>query len=90
MAEFGSDEHIRSLSREKLEDLFCYVFYSRNDLNEIITMQSKKINELHKKVANQSKQLKGVQTALERRNCELDKLKAENTELREKLEERVE
>lgn len=90
MAEFGSDEHIKSLSREKLEDLFLYVFDSRNDLNVIITMQSKKIYELYKKVANQSKQLKGVQTALERRNCELDKLKAENTKLREELEGRDE
>lgn len=72
MAEFGSDEHIRSLSREQLEDLFRYVFNSRNDLNTIITMQSREINELRRKVARQAKQLKAVQTALERRNRTLD------------------
>jgi len=68
MAEFGSDEHIRSLSRRKLENLFRYVFDSRNDLNTIITQQDAEITELRRRVANQSKQLKAVQTALERRN----------------------
>lgn len=68
MTEFGSEEHVRSLSREQLEDLFRYVFNSRNDLNTIITQQDKEIAELRRKVANQSHQLKEVQTALERRN----------------------
>lgn len=68
MAEFGSEEHVRSLSREQLEELFRSVFNSRNDLNTIITMQSREIAELRKKVADQSHQLKEVQIALERRN----------------------
>lgn len=91
MAEFGSEEHVRSLSREQLEDLFRYVFNSRNDLQKIITWQSGEITELRRKVANQAKQLKEVQTALERRNQgevkarwqrTLDALKAENERLR--------
>lgn len=68
MAEFGSDEHVQSLSRRKLENLFRYVFNSRNDLNTIIRQQSQEIFDLRRKVANQAKQLKEVQTALERRN----------------------
>ena len=68
MAEFGSVEHIRSLSRRELENLFRYVFNSRNDLNTVITQQDAEITELRRRVANQSKQLKAVQTALERRN----------------------
>ena len=68
MAEFGSEEHVRSLSREQLEELFRSVFNSRNDLNTIIKQQSQEIFELHRKVADQSHQLKEVQTALERRN----------------------
>ena len=68
MPEFGSVEHVKSLSREELEDLFRHVFDSRNDLNTIITMQSREIAELRRKVADQSHQLKEVQTALERRN----------------------
>lgn len=68
MAEFGSVEHVKSLSRRKLENLFRYVFNSRNDLNTIITQQNAEITELRRKVANQSKQLKAVQMALERRN----------------------
>lgn len=91
MAEFGSDEHIRSLSREQLEDLFRYVFNSRNDLQKIIRWQSEEITVLRRKVANQAKQLKEVQTALERRNKgkvkarwqrKLDAAKAENERLR--------
>jgi dynactin complex subunit len=68
MAEFGSAEHVKSLSRRKLENLFHYVFNSRNDLNTIITQQSREIAELRKKVADQSHQLTEVQMALERRN----------------------
>ena len=68
MAEFGSEEHVRSLSRRKLENLFRYVFDSRNDLNTIVTQQSREITELRRKVANQARQLKEVQMALERRN----------------------
>ncbi len=92
--EFGSDEHVRSLSREELESLFRYVFNSRNDLNTIITMQSKEIYELYEKVANQSKQLKAVQVALEKRNQgevkarwqrAMDALKAETERLSEEV-----
>ena len=68
MAEFGSVEHVRSLSRRELENLFRYVFNSRNDLETIITQQSREITELRKKVANQAAQLKAVQMALEKRN----------------------
>lgn len=72
MAEFGSEEHVRSLSREQLEDLFRYVFNSRNDLNTIITQQDAEITELRRRVARQAKQLKAVQVALEKRNRSLD------------------
>lgn len=91
MAEFGSDEHVKSLSRRKLENLFRYVFNSRNDLNTIIKQQSQEIFDLRRKVANQAKQLKEVQAALERRNQgemkarwqrTLDAAKAENERLR--------
>lgn len=68
MAEFGSVEHVRSLSRRELENLFRYVFNSRNDLETIITQQSREITELRKKVANQAARLKAVQMALEKRN----------------------
>lgn len=68
MAEFGSEEHVKSLSREELESLFRYVFVSRNELETIITQQSREITELRKKVANQAAQLKAVQMALEKRN----------------------
>ena len=68
MAEFGSVEHVKSLSRRKLENLFRYVFDSRNDLNTIITQQDAEITELRRKVARQAHQLKEVQMALERRN----------------------
>lgn len=94
MAEFGSAEHVRSLSREQLEGLFRYVFDSRNDLNAIITMQSRELAELRRKVANQSRQLKAVQTALEKRNQgeakvrwqrAMDALKAENERLSEEV-----
>ena len=71
MAEFGSVEHVKSLSRRKLENLFRYVFESRNGLETIIKQQDKEITELRRRVANQSRQLKEVQTALERRNSEL-------------------
>lgn len=91
MAEFGSEKHVKSLSRRELENLFRYVFNSRNDLNTIITQQSGEITELRRKVANQSRQLKEVQAALERRNQgemktrwqrTLDAAKAENAKLR--------
>lgn len=91
MGEFGSSEHIRSLSRRKLENLFRYVFNSRNDLNTIITQQDAEITELRRRVARQSRQLRDVQTALERRNQgemkarwqrTLDALKSENKRLR--------
>lgn len=94
MAEFGSVEHVRSLSREQLEGLFRSVFDSRNDLNTIIKQQSQEIAELRRKVANQAAQLKEVQTALERRNQgalkarwqrTLDALKAENERLSEEV-----
>ena len=68
MAEFGSEEHVRSLSRDELESLFRYVFDSRNGLETAITQQSREIAELRRKVADQAAQLKAVQTALERRN----------------------
>lgn len=68
MAKFGSVEHVRSLSRRELENLFRYVFNSRNDLETIITQQSREITELRRKVANQARQLKAVQMALEKRN----------------------
>lgn len=68
MAEFGSEEHVRSLSREQLERLFRYVFNSRSGLETVIKQQDKEIAELRRKVANQSHQLKEVQAALERRN----------------------
>ena len=68
MAEFGSEEHVRSLSRDELEDLFRYVFDSRAGLQEILIQQSREIAELRRKVADQAAQLKAVQTALERRN----------------------
>lgn len=68
MAEFGSVEHVKSLSRRKLENLFRYVFESRSDLETIIKQQDAEITELRRKVANQSHQLKEVQMALERRN----------------------
>lgn len=96
MAEFGSEEHVKSLSRRKLENLFRYIFNSRNDLNTIIRQQSQEIFDLRRKVANQAKQLKEVQTALERRNQgemkarwqrTLDAAKAENERLRERLRE---
>ena len=96
MAEFGSVEHVKSLSRRKLENLFRYVFNSRNDLNTIIKQQSQEIFDLRRKVANQAKQLKEVQTALERRNQgemkarwqrTLDRLNTENERLRERLRE---
>lgn len=74
MAEFGSEEHVKSLSRDELERLFRYVFVSRNELETIITQQSREITELRKKVANQAAQLKAVQMALEKRNQ--DELKA--------------
>lgn len=74
MAEFGSEEHVKSLLREELESLFRYVFVSRNELETIITQQSREITELRKKVANQAAQLKAVQMALEKRNQ--DELKA--------------
>lgn len=79
------------MSREQLEDLFRYVFNSRNDLQKIIRWQSEDITKLRRKVANQAKQLKEVQTALERRNKgkvkarwqrKLDAAKAENERLR--------
>lgn len=72
MAEFGSVEHVKSLSRRELENLFRYVFNSRNDLNTIITQQDAEITELRRRVANQAAQLKAVQTALERRNRTLN------------------
>ena len=96
MVEFGSVEHVKSLSRRKLENLFRYVFNSRNDLNTIIKQQSQEIFDLRRKVANQAKQLKEVQAALERRNQgemksrwqrTLDAAKAENERLRERLRE---
>lgn len=68
VAAFGSEEHVRSLSRRELVNLFRYVFKSRDELQTIITQQSGEITELRRKVANQSRQLKEVQTALERRN----------------------
>lgn len=68
MAEFGSVEHVKSLSRRKLENLFRYVFESRSDLETIIKQQDKEITELRRRVANQSRQLKAVQVALEKRN----------------------
>lgn len=68
MAEFGSVEHVKSLSRRKLENLFRYVLKSRDELQTIITQQSREIFELRRRVARQAKQLKEVQTALERRN----------------------
>lgn len=68
MAEFGSVEHVKSLSRRKLENLFRYVFKSRDELQTIITQQSREITELRRKVANQAAQLKAVQAALEKRN----------------------
>lgn len=73
MAEFGSEEHVRSLSREQLEELFRSVFDSRKGLETIITQQDKEITELRRKVARQAKQLKEVQMALERRNRTLDR-----------------
>ncbi len=73
MAEFGSEEHVRSLSREQLERLFRYVFNSRKGLETIITQQQREVTELRRKVANQAAQLKAVQAALERRNRTLDK-----------------
>ena len=65
---FGSEEHVKSLSREGLEELFRYVFNSRADLHTLLRHQDKEITELRMKVAHQSHQLKEVQTALERRN----------------------
>lgn len=94
MGEFGSSEHIRSLSRRELENLFRSVFNSRNDLNTIVTQQSREITELRRKVANQARQLKEVQRALERRNQgefkarwqrAMDSLKAENERLSEEI-----
>lgn len=88
---FGSEEHVRSLSRRELENLFRYVFKSRDELQEIITQQSGEIFELRRKVARQAKQLKEVQVAFERRNQgelkarwqrKLDADKAENERLR--------
>ena len=73
MAAFGSTEHVRSLSRRELENLFRYVLKSRDELQTIITRQSREIFELRRKVARQAKQLKAVQAALEKRNRELDK-----------------
>lgn len=81
MAEFGSEEHVRSLTREQLEGLFRHVFDSRDGLAEIVSQQSREVTELHEKVARQAKQLKEVQTTLERRNRELDALRAENAKL---------
>jgi len=72
MAAFGSVEHVKSLSRRKLENLFRYVLKSRDELQEIITQQSGEITELRRRVARQAKQLKAVQTALEKRNRTLD------------------
>lgn len=65
---FGDDEHIKRLNRRELENLFRYVIKSREDLNIIISQQSKEICELHRKIKNQSRQLSGMQAALERRN----------------------
>lgn len=91
-AEFGSPEHIKRLSRENLESLFRYVWDSREELNTIVRMRDREISDLKRKVANQSRQLKNVQSALERRNNDIlkprwqramDKLKAENERLGE-------
>ena len=44
------------------------MFESRSDLETIIKQQDKEITELRRRVANQSRQLKAVQVALEKRN----------------------
>lgn len=85
---FGSEEHIKSMSREKLEEFALYVMRSRNDLETIIRQQSTEIYELRKKVANQARQLKEVQIALERRNQ--GELKARWQRKLDKLEGEIE
>ena len=61
---FGSDEHIESLSHEKLKDLARYLVRSRNELSEIIEMQDREKRELQRKIDNQRRQLSGMQAAI--------------------------
>lgn len=65
---FGSEEHVKSLSRGELEELFRYVFNSRADLDRMMRQQDGEITRLRMRVARQAHQLKEVQMALERRN----------------------
>lgn len=65
---FGSEEHVKSLSRWELEELFRYVFNSRADLHTLLRQQDGEITRLRMRVARQAHQLKEVQMALERRN----------------------
>ena len=92
---FGSEEHVKSLSREDLEELFRYVFNSRETLNRLLQYQDNEITRLHMRVARQAHQLKEVQMALERRNQSelkprwqraMDKLQAKCDRYREVLD----
>lgn len=94
MVEFGSSEHIESLSHEQLKDLCRYVFQSRSMLEEVIRQKNSELAELREKVQNQGRQLMEMQAALERRNNgelkrrwqkQVDGLQAENAKMRELL-----
>ena len=61
---FGSDEHIESLSHEKLKDLARYLVRTRNELNTIVQMQDREMRELQRKIENQSRQLRQMQEAI--------------------------